>query len=714
MTDRRQFLTCVGAFGGLTVLRASAQEPGAALPVAKRVKAADDYYGTTISDPYRWMEDPTDPDLLPWLKAQDAHARAVLSQIQGHHALGRRVSELSGGLSITRKVRATEGKLFFEQQPAGAQNFKLFVREHDRPARILIDPTTLEMDGKHVSLDWWEPALSGRHVAYGLSPAGSEASTARVMEVESGKILEARIPDTDFGITGWLPDGSGFLYIQFIGERGTPTFYWDSVAKLHVLGSDPKGDPIVLRRGLFAQIPMKEIQIGVVRPVAGTDQATVEVRDTRQERAVWTVHLLDLLKGRPRFRPVATVDDLVVDVAATGDDLFLISNRDRPRGRVLVTSIEKPSLATAIEVLTQSTLVAEDIFPLRDAALVRMMDGGVQRLIRVSRREPASPVRLPFEGSIRDVSTSALRSDAYLTLAGWLEPPAVWSWAPGRAMRNSGLDSPPPFDLSPYEADRRFAPARDGTQVPYTIIAKRGWRTDARNPVLATAYGAYQYSLSPAFNPRVLAFLDAGGVYVVANVRGGGEFGRDWHKAGQKVTKPNTWRDFIDVSRALITERVTSSEHLVIQGTSAGGIAVGRALTEQPDLFAGAVADVGFMNPLRYSAEQNNLDIDEWGPVVDAASFRAMYAMDSYHAVKDGTHYPPVLVISGSNDPRVATFHAAKFVARLQEAAKNKSTILLRVDFEAGHGMGSTRQQRDALFADIYSFTLWCTSARRS
>ncbi len=282
---------------------------------------------------------------------------------------------------------------------------------------------------------------------------------------------------------------------------------------------------------------------------------------------------------------------------------------------------------------------------------------------------------------------------------------------PGQPVRNTGLDGRPPFDLAPYVAERRFAPARDGTQVPFTIIAKRGWKSDSRNPVLATAYGAYQYSLSPAFSARVLAFLDAGGVYVVANVRGGGEYGREWHKAGQKATKPNTWRDFIDVSQALINSRVTSSKKLVILGTSAGGIAVGRALTEKPELFAGAVADVGFMNPVRYSAEQNNLDINEWGPIEDAASFRAMYAMDSYHAIKDGTRYPPVLVISGFNDPRVATFHAAKFVARLQEATKGKSEVLLRMDFDAGHGMGSTRSQRDALVADIYSFTLWCAGA---
>jgi prolyl oligopeptidase len=714
MIDRRQLLLGLGALAGLAPLRSRAQEPRAALPLAKRVIASDDYYGTTVVDPYRWMENANDPDLLPWLKAQNSHTRAILDGIPGRAALGARVSELSGELSITKKVRATEGRLFFEQQPAGAQNYKLFVRDDGRPDRVLIDPTKLAIDGKHVSLDWWEADLSGRHVVYGLSPAGSEASTAHVMEVESGKILETRIPNTDFGITGWLSDGSGFLYIHFIGERGTPTFYWDSVVKLHLLGSDPKGDPIVLRRGLYAQIPMKAIQIGVVRPVAGTSQAIVEVRDTRPERAVWTVQLPDLLAGKPRFRAVATADDLVVDVAATGDDLFLISNRDRPRGRVLVTSIENPSLSTATEVLPQSALVADDVYPIRGGALVRMMDGGVQRLMRVSRREAASSVPLPFEGSIRGVFSSALRSDAYLALTGWLEPPAVWHWMPGQPVRNNGLDGRPPFDFAPYVAERRFAAARDGTQVPYTIIAKRGWKSDARNPLLATAYGAYQYSLSPAFNPRVLAFLDAGGVYVVANVRGGGEYGREWHKAGQKATKPNTWRDFIDVSQALINSRVTSSKHLVILGTSAGGIAVGRALTEKPELFAGAVADVGFMNPVRYSAEQNNLDIDEWGPIEDAASFRAMYEMDSYHAIKDGTRYPPVLVVSGFNDPRVATFHAAKFVARLQEVTKGRSAVLLRMDFEAGHGMGSTRNQRDALLADIYSFTLWSAGATGS
>ncbi len=339
------------------------------------------------------------------------------------------------------------------------------------------------------------------------------------------------------------------------------------------------------------------------------------------------------------------------------------------------------------------------------------MDGGVQRLRRVT-RQGQHPIDLPYQGSIRDVFSSELRDDAYLFLTGWLEPPAIWRVASVLKLAATDFDSKPSIDLLPYIAEQRFARARDGTQIPYTIIARRGWQPNGQNPVLATAYGAYQYSLSPRFDPRLLAFLDAGGIYVVANVRGGGEYGREWHKAGQKATKPNTWRDFIDVSQALIATRVTSSRHLIIQGTSAGGITVGRALTERPDLFAGAISDVGWLNPLRYEAEQNNSDIDEWGPMVDAASFRILYDMDSYQAIKEGIRYPPVLVISGYEDPRVATFHAGKFVARLQSVTAGKSPVLLRIDFDAGHGIGSTREQRDTLMADIYTFALWCAGAK--
>jgi len=210
----------------------------------------------------------------------------------------------------------------------------------------------------------------------------------------------------------------------------------------------------------------------------------------------------------------------------------------------------------------------------------------------------------------------------------------------------------------------------------------------------------------------LLPFLDAGGVYCNANVRGGGEYGREWHKAGQKATKANTWRDLIAVCETLIAERITSPKHLAISGTSAGGITVGRALTERPDLFAAAISNVGWTNPIRYVAEQNVADIDEWGPIVDAQSFKVMYDMDAYQAIKPGTPYPAVLCITGATDPRVASWHVAKFAARLQAATSSRNPVLLRIDFDAGHGIGSTRTQSDALAADIYSFVLWRTGAK--
>jgi len=713
VTDRRGFLLSAAALAPWALSGCAHSPAESGPPVAKRVPVSDDYYGTTVVDPYRWMENGTDPELERWLRAQDAYTRKVFAAMPGRAALSARIGELSGDLSITRNVQVRGGRLLFEQRPARAQNYKLFVRDPGGSVRTLIDPTAVTISGSHVSLDWWESSPDGRHVAYGLSPAGSEASTGHVIDVETGLVLPVRLPDTDFGVTGWLPDSSGFFYVQLTGQRGTPQLYWDSVVKLHVLGRDAAADRVVLTRGMYPQVPVAQVQFGVVIPVLGTDQAIVMVRDIRRERAVWTVSLPDLLaNGTPRFRPVASDDDLVVGVAATGDDLFLLSNRDAPRGRVLRTAVTSPSLAGAAEVLAQSAVVAESVHPVAGGVVVRMMDGGIQRLTRVESNGRVLPLALPFEGSVGEVFSSELSGDAHVSLEGWLQPPAIWHLGADGSMRDIGLDPKPAIDLSSYTAERRFARARDGTEIPYTIIARRGWRADAANPVLAEAYGAYQLSITPAFTPRVLAFLDAGGISVVANVRGGGEFGREWHKAGQKATKPNTWRDFIDVCEALIASRVTSSRHLVIHGASAGGIAVGRALTERPELYCGAISEVGWLNPIRYTAEQNNVDIDEWGPIVDAASFRIMYDMDTYHAIRDGVRYPAVLVTCGFNDPRVATFHAAKFAARLQEANAADAPTLLRVDFDSGHGIGSTRDQRDALLADLYSFVLWRAGVR--
>ena len=282
-------------------------------------------------------------------------------------------------------------------------------------------------------------------------------------------------------------------------------------------------------------------------------------------------------------------------------------------------------------------------------------------------------------------------------------------------MADTGLTPRPAIRLSPYESFRTFATAADGAKVPISVIARRGFPRNGANPTLVTGYGSYGDSETPTSDPTLLAFLDAGGVYAVAHVRGGGEYGRDWHFAGQKATKPNTWRDLIACCEQLIADGVTRPAKLAVLGASAGGIAVGRAMTERPDLFAAVISDVGWSNPLRYVAEQNSSgEEEEWGNVHDEAGFRGLLAMDSYQAVRDGVKYPAVLCITGATDPRVAPFHVAKFAARLQKASASGDPVLLRVDFDAGHGVGSTRSQSDALAADIYAFVLWRTNTKNS
>ncbi|RVT93268.1 prolyl oligopeptidase family serine peptidase [Sphingomonas crocodyli] len=705
--DRRTALMAGSAALGLSLGGRLIAATAAAKPMTARVvPVVDDYWGTKVTDNYRWMEDPKDPDWTPFLKSQNEATRHVLDSIPGRKPLADRISALSGDAAATRRVAPAGDWLFYEQRPVGADNFKLFLKGKDGAVRTLIDPTVMKIGDAHVSLDWWEPSFDGKHIAYGLSPAGSEASVLHVMEVATGNVLPERIEKTDWGVTGWLPDGSGFFYTAFTGERGTPQYYLNSECRLHRLGTDAKADRVMVKRGLNPDIPLEEVQVGFVATNEGSSTLLIAVMDVRTEKAIWTADLADFVAGKAAVRKVAGFDDLVTETAMNGDDLYLLSVKGTSRGRVLLTSSKAPDLAKAREVVPEGNTVIEGLDAARDGVFVTIMDGGVNRLSKLSGGK-VTPIALPFEGAVGNVFASSTRDGALLLLQGWLNPSGIWSVDAAGKVTDTGITPKPPIDTSPYEAKRGFATAKDGVKIPYTLIYRKGMKPTGANPVFATGYGAYQYSFSPRFSAALLPFLDAGGVYCGANVRGGGEYGRDWHKAGQKETKANTWRDLIAVCETLIADKVTSPKHLTISGTSAGGITVGRALTERPELFAGAISDVGWTNPIRYVAEQNVSDIDEWGPMVDAKSFRIMYDMDAYQAIKPGTLYPAVLCVTGATDPRVAPWHVAKFAARLQAATSSKNPVLLRVDFDAGHGVGSTRTQRDALAADMYSFALW-------
>jgi len=287
----------------------------------------------------------------------------------------------------------------------------------------------------------------------------------------------------------------------------------------------------------------------------------------------------------------------------------------------------------------------------------------------------------------------------------WVRAEQVWKVAPGGKVSETRIVKPLPFDTQPYQTEIAFARAGDGTRIPVSLVYRRGLKRDGTAPALVQAYGAYAISSEPFFAPRFIAWLERGGVLATAHVRGGGEYGRPWHEAGRLLNKPNTWRDLIAACEMLVADGWTRASRLSINGGSAGGIAVGMALVERPDLFAAVISDVGVSNPLRAEFGQNGPpNIPEFGSVQTEDGFKALYAMDAYRQVKDGVAYPAVLLTTGANDPRVDPWEVGKMAARLQAASSSGKPILLRVDFQSGHGIGSTRQQYDAQIADMLAF----------
>ena len=676
-------------------------------PVARVEPVTDTYFGDAVVDRYRWMENDKDKDWLPFLKQQNAHSRAVLDTLPGREALLTRIRQLSGDAAAPSHVQKTGARLFYQQRPAGSNNFKLFVREGGKD-RVLVDPTRLDTKTSHVSLDWWRASPDGSKIVYGLSKDGSEDSVLQIMEVSSGRILPERIPNTQNASPSWTANSSGFFYNQLTGKVDTPERFLDSRARFHQLGQNPSKDPVLMQRGLDKAVQFEKIQMPLIVTVARSATAVLILADVRSEQRILTAPLKDVLKGKAAWKQAADFSDEVTDFDLNGDELYLLANKGHPRGRLVKTSASAPSLANAVEVIPESALVLRNTARAKDGLYVRDMDGGIGKVLRLGADQKLSAIALPFDGTIGDLDTDPASEGATFIQTGWLQPSGIWSIDAAGKVADTGITPKPAIDTSGYVTERRFATAKDGTQIPYSLIYKKGLKMDGSNPVFISAYGSYgAAAYTPSFAGKTLALVDQGAIVGYANVRGGGEFGRDWHRAGQLENKPNTWRDLISVCEDMDAKGYTSPAHTAIGGRSAGGITMGRALTERPDLFAAVVSGVGWHNPLRYVAEQNGYGEEpEWGAISDPNGYKALKSIDSYQAVQDGVKYPAVLLTTGVTDPRVAPFHPAKMAARLQAATASGKPVLLRVDFDAGHGMGSTRDQQDREAADTYAFIL--------
>jgi len=711
--DRRRFVAGAGALSLAGPLAARAQTvPVPPAPVARVQAVKDVYFGETVIDPYRWMENPKDPDWLPFLKTQNEHTRAVLDALPGRAGLAQRVQQLSGDTALTSRVQRAGGRLFYQQRTVGADNFKLFMRENGAD-RVLVDPTALGGATGHISLDWWEVSPDGAHVAYGLSPNGSEDSVLHVLATSDGRDLPEHIGNTQYTRPQWLDDGSGFFYTQLTGAVGSPDRFLDAQARFHRLHTDPGADPVLMKRGQDPSVVYDRIQTPVVLTFRKAGHVVLVLSDVRPEFRILVAPVEDVLAGRARWIPVARFEDEVTDADLYDGQLYLLVNSGAPLGKVVRTPVTAPSLASAVSVVPEGAVVVETLARARDGLYLQMMDGGVSRLRRLGADGRVNDVALPFDGTIGGLAATPQEPGVLMNYTGWLTPADVWSVNEAGLARATGITPKPAIDVGAYETFRGFATAKDGTQIPFSLIYRKGLKRDGSAPAWISAYGSYgAAAYTPSFAGRTLALVDAGFIVGYANVRGGGEYGRPWHKAGQLANKPNTWRDLIAVCEHLCADGWTAKSRLAIGGRSAGGITMGRAMTERPDLFAAVIDGVGWSNPLRYVVEQEGFTEEpEWGAISDPAGYRALKEIDSYQHVRDGVPYPAVLLTTGVTDSRVAPFHVAKMTARLQAATSSRRPVLLRVDYDAGHGMGSTRSQQDREAVDTYAFLLWRTGA---
>lgn len=692
--------------------------PGGGPPVAPVRPVVEALWGHQITDRYRWME-AQGPEWRAYMRAEGAYAAKVLGAIPGRDALAAAIGKNTAAVAMVVSVQTGGEAVFVERRPAGANISKLFMRAGaDAAETLLIDPDGYAKPGEHAELDWWEASPDGAHVVFGVSSGGSERSVLRVLDVAKTAVLPEQIDRTNWASPSWLPDGSGFFYNRLQDAPPDSLDYEkNSLCWLHRLGTDPAQDVKLFGHGLVAMVPVQDIDAPGIIATPGSDMAIGMLESgVQNELTLYAAKLEDVLAGHPAWVKICGPEDAVTGFAVRGAAIFLLTHKHAPHYKVLKVTADKPQIANAVEVVAQSLAVIRAIAAGRDGLYMRELDAGLAGLRRLGDDGKITPIVLPFSGAIDEDSFYAdtLHDGVWFGLESWVRPQVICHAAPDGEVARTDIAPQPKIDVSPYASEEVFAIARDGARVPLSVIYRKGLKHDGSAPLLMEAYGAYGITLDPAFLARWLPFLDAGGVFAVAHVRGGGELGEDWHLAGQKAEKYHTWQDAEDCVLHLIEAGYTSHRRAAVIGGSAGGITVGRLLTERPELVAVVIDMVGVSDTLRSEFSPNGPpNIPEFGTVKTEPGFHDLLAMDAYQHVHDKVKYPSVLLTTGMNDPRVSPWEPAKMAARLQAATASGNPVLLRVDADAGHGIGSTRAQRDQETADIMAFVLWRTGDPR-
>ncbi|TAM50490.1 MAG: S9 family peptidase [Paraburkholderia sp.] len=692
-------------------------------PVAPVRPVTDTYFGTPFVDNYRYMENLKDPEVQSWMKAQDDYTRRVLAAIPGRDALATRIETLMGG-DLRRSDFTRRGhRLFYQTAAAGENLFKLAYRDGvEGHEHVLVDPAQLSTDrSRHFALDWYAPSWDGRYVAYGISEGGSEKSVLHVVDVESGKTLAEAIDRTSACVVSWRNDNRSFFYLRYpqVGPDTPPALSeYNAVTRLHVLGrhADGEGDEAVFGRGVSPKLDVPEGQ-GTYVLVSPDSPYAVAVANHNMDdnpNTFYVARVADIHGADTPWKKIASPEDGVVDVQLRGDRLYALTGKDAPRFKLVSAPLAQPDLAHAQVVVPEGANVIDTFTLANDGIYLAERAGATFELHRTRLDgKDERTIGLPFAGSIRDLKPDAKLPGVMFELRGWIKAPREVAYAPGaQAAADTGLIPPSKTESDELEAQETFATSYDGTRVPISIISKKGIRRDGSHPTIIYGYGSYGLSLDPNYQSAWRAWFEQGGIMTVVHMRGGGEYGDAWHRAGQKRWKINTMFDFLAGAQYMIDQGYTQRRYLVANGRSAGGIVMGGALTIDPGLFRVVLDDVGVSDALRFETEPNGPpNVPEMGSTSNEAGFHGLYAMSAYAHIHDGTPYPAVMFTTGANDPRVSPWHMLKMTARVQAATASGRPVLLRVDYDAGHGIGSSVKQTADRFADEWAFSLWQVGA---
>ncbi len=698
------FLLLTGLLCGVAATVARAQ--ALAYPPARRSDQVDDYHGTRVADPYRWLEDVDAPQTREWIEAENGLTAAYLAQIPARDTLRRRLTRLWNYPRYGTPFH--KGGRYFFLKNDGLQNQPVLYRQGSLTAQpeVLLDPNPLALDGT-VALSSVAPSEDGKLLAYGTSASGSDWQEFRVRDVASARDLSDHLRWIKFSGTSWTHDGAGFFYSRYPEPAGGDALSAvNRFQKLyyHRLGTEQAADELVYERP-------DQPDWGIGGDVTDDGRyviLTVWLGTDRRNR-VYYLDLRDAAHPRVHGDVVQLLDDFDASYAFVGNDgpvFYMLTDLAAPRKRVIAIDTRHPERSAWREVVPQGDDVIDGVQIIHNTFVVNYLHDAHSRLRLFGLDgRPGREVALPTLGSVSDISGERQDAEMFYAFTSFLYPTTIFRY--DFATGTSSVFKAPTIDFDPsgYETEQVFYRSKDGTRVPMFLTHRRGMARDGSHPTYLYGYGGFNISLTPAFSASILVWLERGGVYAVPNLRGGGEYGEEWHQAGMHEKKQNVFDDFIAAAEYLVAQRYTTPARLAIGGGSNGGLLVGAAITQRPELFAAALPAVGVMDMLRFHKFTIGWAwVTEYGSADSVAQFPALYAYSPLHHIKPGTAYPATLVTTADHDDRVVPGHSFKFTAALQAAQTGPHPVLIEIETKAGHGAGKPISKLIEEQADRWAF----------